>query len=237
MVGIPNFSARFFQALADRNINVIIITQGSSEHTICVGIQSFDQEKAVEEIHKVFTNEINSGKIDPIEVEQHLSIVALVGSNMKSQVGISGQMFSVLGRNGINIKTIAQGSSERNITVVIQKRHLKKALNALHESFFIEEIKKVNLFIIGLGNVGKAFLEQISNQQVYLLDKLNMKLAIIGVANSRTILFDEQGLDPVVFMEELPKSESFDQAAFLEKMRTLNFRNSIFVHYCLGDGG
>ena len=140
MVGIPNFSARFFQALADRNINVIIITQASSEHTICVGIQSFDQEKAVEELHKVFKSEINSGKIDPIEVEQHLSIVALVGSNMKSQVGISGQMFSVLGRNGINIKTIAQGSSERNITVVIEKKHLKKALNALHESFFIEVI-------------------------------------------------------------------------------------------------
>ena len=99
----------------------------------------------------------------------------------------------------------------------------------MHESFFIEEIKKVNLFIIGLGNVGKAFLEQVSNQQVYLLDKLNMKLAIIGVANSRTMLFDEQGLDPVVFMEELPKSESFDQAAFLEKMRTLNLRNSIFI--------
>ncbi|MGY8982854.1 MAG: ACT domain-containing protein, partial [Cytophagales bacterium] len=201
----------------------------SSEHTICVGIQSFDQEKAVEELHKVFSSEINSGKIDPIEVDQYLSIVALVGSNMKSQVGISGQMFSVLGRNGINIKMIAQGSSERNITVVIEKRHLKKALNVLHESFFIEERKKVNLFIIGLGNVGKAFLEQVSNQQAYLLDKLNMKLAIIGAANSKTMIFDEQGLDPMTFMEELPKSEVFNQANFLEQMRTLNLRNSIFI--------
>ncbi len=229
MVGIPNFSARFFQALADRNINVIIITQASSEHTICVGIQSFDQEKAVEELHQVFSSEINSGKIDPIEVEKHLSIVALVGSNMKSQVGISGQMFSVLGRNGINIKTIAQGSSERNITVVIEKKHLKKALNALHESFFIEEIKKVNLFIIGLGNVGKAFLEQVSNQQVYLLDKLNMNLVIIGAANSKTMIFDEQGLSPTTFMEELSQSEVFNQANFLEQMRNLNLRNSIFI--------
>ena len=229
MVGIPNFSARLFHALAQKNISVIIITQASSEHTICVGISSSNVLDAATVINTAFENEIRLGKVNAIEIENDLSIVALVGSNMKNQVGISGQMFNTLGKNGVNIKAIAQGSSERNITVVIEKKHLKKAVNALHESFFDDEIKKVNLFIIGLGNVGKAFLEQIASQNKYLLDKFNISLEIIGAANSRKMLFDDAGINPLVLIDGLEYSESFDQELFLKNMIALNLRNSIFV--------
>jgi bifunctional aspartokinase / homoserine dehydrogenase 1 len=229
MVGIPNFSARLFHALAQKNISVIIITQASSEHTICVGISSSNVLEAATVINTAFENEIRLGKVNAIEIENDLSIVALVGSNMKNQVGISGQMFNTLGKNGVNIKAIAQGSSERNITVVIEKKHLKKAVNALHESFFDDEIKKVNLFIIGLGNVGKAFLEQIASQNKYLLDKFNISLEIIGAANSRKMLFDDAGINPLVLIDGLEYSESFDQELFLKNMIALNLRNSIFV--------
>ena len=229
MVEIPSFSARFFQALADRNINVIIITQASSEHAICVGIQSKDKENAIEGINQTFANEMSFGIINPIDVEVDLSIVALVGSNMKSQVGISGQMLSTLGKNGVNIKAIAQGSSERNITVVIQKKYLKKTLNVLHESFFLNEIKQVNLFIIGLGNVGKAFLNQIAFQKTYLLEEFNLEFQIIGAANSRKMIFNEEGLDPLEVINTITTGDSFRQSRFIEKMVRLNLRNSIFI--------
>jgi aspartokinase/homoserine dehydrogenase 1 len=229
MVGIPSFCARLFQALADRNINVIIITQASSEHTICVGVQSKDEKNAIEEINTAFISEISAGKINPIDVEVDFSIVALVGSNMKSQVGISGQMFSILGKNGINIKAIAQGSSERNITVVIQNKYLKKAINALHESFFVNEIKQVKLFIIGLGNVGKAFLNQIALQKTYLFKEFNLEFQIIGVANSRKMVFNEEGLDPLGIINTIASGDSFQQSVFIDKMRQLNLRNSIFI--------
>ena len=229
MVGIPSFSARFFQALADQNINVIIITQASSEHTICVGIQSKDKKNAIEGINNTFASEISLGKINPIDGEVDLSIVALVGSNMKSQVGISGQMFSILGKNGINIKTIAQGSSERNITVVIQKKYLKKALNVLHEAFFVNEIKQVKLFIIGLGNVGKAFLNQIALQKTYLSEEFNLEFEIIGAANSRKMIFNEEGLDPLEVIKKIADGDPFGQSGFIEKMKKLNLRNSIFI--------
>ena len=148
---------------------------------------------------------------------------------MKSQVGISGQMFSILGKNGINIKAIAQGSSERNITVVIQKKYLKKAINVLHESFFVNEIKQVKLFIIGLGNVGKAFLNQIALQKTYLFKEFNLEFQIIGVANSRKMLFNEDGLDPLEVINIIASGDVFEQSEFIYKMRQLNLRNSIFI--------
>ncbi len=160
MVGVPEFSHRFFKALSKARVNVILITQASSEHSICVAVDMADIAPAKKGVEGEFADEIKAGKIDPLIIEQDLSIVALVGSSMKEQVGVSGRMFSTMGQNGVNIKAISQGSSEKNISVVIESNEVKKALNSLHESFFLSEKKKLNLFIIGVGNVGKAFLDK-----------------------------------------------------------------------------
>ncbi|RYZ29380.1 MAG: aspartate kinase, partial [Chitinophagaceae bacterium] len=168
MVGIPGFSKRLFEVLAVHQINVILITQASSEHSICVGIEERSAARAKEVINWAFSYEIERGQIDPIVIEEGLAIIALVGDNMKSHQGISGRMFGVLGRNGVNIRAIAQGSSERNISAVIMKDDTRKALNVLHEEFFETTYKQINLFIVGTGNVGGKLLGQLGKQQAYL---------------------------------------------------------------------
>ena len=146
MVGIPGFSKRLFETLSQEKINVIMITQASSEHSICLGIDEKDAQAAKAAIDVVFENEIALGKIEPIIIENGLSIIALVGDNMKNHQGISGKMFSTLGRNNINIRAIAQGASEKNITAVIDEKDVKKALNTLHEQFFESKTKQLNVF-------------------------------------------------------------------------------------------
>ena len=155
MIGIPGFSKRLFEALSGQQINVILITQASSEHSICVGVDSSQAAIAKISIDDAFAPEIQAGTVLPLIVEEELAIVALVGDNMKSHPGISGKLFGVLGRNGINVRAIAQGSSERNISAVISTKDVKKAVNVLHEEFFEATYKQLNLFITGTGNVGK----------------------------------------------------------------------------------
>lgn len=166
MVGIPGFSKRLFEALASKQINVIIITQSSSEHSICVGIDAVFAVDAKKAIDDAFAYEIETKKVDPLAVEKDLAVVALVGDNMKSHTGISGKMFGALGRNGVNIRAIAQGSSERNITAVISVGDVKKAINVLHEEFFETVYKEVNVFIAGVGNVGGKLMEQIKTAAI-----------------------------------------------------------------------
>src|SRR5687768_5109576 len=152
MVGIPGFSRRLFESLANDFINVILITQGSSEHSICVGIDESLADKAKLAVDKTFAHEIETGRVEPLRVERGLAIVALVGDNMKSHPGISGKMFGAIGRNGVNVRAIAQGSSERNISAVIAATDVKKAINVLHEDFFETTYKQINLFVAGTGN-------------------------------------------------------------------------------------
>src|SRR5690606_29147891 len=161
MVGIPGISKRFFETLSNKDISIVLITQASSEHSICVGVADQDAERAVQAVSATFAHEISSGQIKAVQLEGDLTIVALVGDNMKSHQGLSGKMFSTLGRNNVNIRAIAQGASERNISAVILKEDVKKALNTLHEEFFEENIKQLNLFVMGVGNVGAKFLNQI----------------------------------------------------------------------------
>ena len=168
MVGIPGFSKRLFETLAQEKINVILITQASSEHSICFGIDEKDAEKAEKAINVSFENEISLHKIDSIIVEKDLSIVALIGDNMKNHQGISGRMFSALGKNNINIRAIAQGASEKNISTVIAQKDVKKALNTIHERFFEDQSKQLNVFITGVGNVGERLVEQIKQQKLQL---------------------------------------------------------------------
>ena len=229
MVGIPGFSKRLFESLAAEHINVIMITQASSEHSISVGVEENNALRAKEAIDRTFQQEISSGAVDPLVVETGLAVVALVGDHMKSHPGISGKMFGALGRNGINVRAIAQGSSERNITSVIASRDVKKALNVLHEEFFETTYKQINVFITGAGNVGSKLLSQLHQQARYLLDNLRLQVRVIGIANSRKMAFNEEGLDTGNWKQALENGADMDLEAYVENIRNKNLRNSVFV--------
>jgi len=229
MVGIPGFSKRLFETLAHSKINVIIITQASSEHSICIGVSDSDALAAKAVIDKEFENEISLFKIDPLVIESNLSIVAVVGDKMKSHQGISGKMFSTLGKNNVNIRVIAQGASERNISAVISESDVKKALNCLHEQFFEEQTKQVNLFIAGVGNVGKSLINQINQQKKYIKSTLKIKIKVIALSNSKTMVFDENGLDVSNWEVLLKNGQPTEPMAFFEAAKELNLRNSIFI--------
>ncbi|MCR8667728.1 bifunctional aspartate kinase/homoserine dehydrogenase I [Aestuariibaculum sp. M13] len=229
MVGIPGFSKRLFETLSQEKINVILITQASSEHSICLGIDEKDADLAKSAIDATFENEIQLHKINPIIVETGLSIIALVGDNMKNHQGISGKMFSALGRNNINIRAIAQGASEKNISTVIAEKDVKKALNTLHEQFFESRTKQLNVFITGVGNVGEKLVEQIKQQRKYLKENLKINLRIAGLSNSRKMIFNEDGIELSDWKEQLENGEQASLDGFFEKTKSLNLRNSIFV--------
>ncbi len=230
MVGIPSFSNRLFKALSEAKINVIMITQASSEHSICVGIDDADVDAAKQSIDQEFVYEMNTKKINALEIERNLAVVALVGEKMQHHVGVSGKMFESLGLNGINIKAIAQGSSERNITAVIDEHNLRKALNALHESFFLSRRKKLNIYMIGVGNVGGTLLDQIAKQHSYLLENEQIDLRIVGIANSKRMHFEVDGIDLENWKNTLfEKGVGMDAALFIKKIKSYNLINSIFI--------
>ncbi|MCX6210893.1 MAG: ACT domain-containing protein, partial [Bacteroidetes bacterium] len=229
MVGIPGFSKRLFEALALEKVNVILITQSSSEHSICVGVNTVDVEKAKKAVDTAFDNEIATGKVEPLVVEKDLSIVAVVGDKMKNHQGISGKMFSALGRNGINIRGIAQGSSERNISAVVAYVDVKKAVNVLHEAFFESSKKQLNIFIAGVGNVGNKLVSQLQQQSDYLLNNLNIQIKITGLANSKHILINEDGIDLTNWQEELAAAPQATIDDFTAEIIKRNLRNSVFV--------
>ena len=235
MVGIPGFSKRLFEALANAAINVILITQASSEHSICVGIEDALSERAKAAVDKAFEHEINMGEVQPLLLEKDLSIIAIVGDSMKNHTGISGKMFAALGRNGINIRAIAQGSSERNISTVIGTNDVKKAINILHEAFFETAYKQVNIFIAGLGNVGQKLLQQLKLQEQFLLQKYRLQLKIIGIANSKKMIFKEEGIDAALYASELEGGIVMDIDEFSKIIQTKNLRNSVFVDVTASD--
>lgn len=229
MVGIPGFSKRLFDALSRARINVILITQSSSEHSICVAIDDKFGALAKEVVDSEFEYEIKAGKIEPLVVENGFSILALVGDEMRNHAGISGKMFSSLGQNGVNIHAIAQGSSERNISAVIGTRDVKKAVNTLHEEFFSGNKKQVNLFVAGIGNVGKRFLAQIEQQSDYLQERMRLNVRIAGLANSRKMMLDEEGSGGVDPEALVTNGERMDPDVFIARIIEQNMRNSVFV--------
>ena len=229
MVGIPGFSRRLFEALANDLINVILITQGSSEHSICVGIDEALVDKAKLAVDKAFAHEIETRRVEPLKIEKDLAIVALVGDNMKSHPGISGKMFGAIGRNGVNVRAIAQGSSERNISAVIAAADVKKAINVLHEDFFETTYKQINLFVAGTGNVGGKLLAQLHQQQQYLQQHMRLQVRIVGMANSKKMVFSDEGIDLNNWREQLQKGEAMDLSKFIETIRSKNLRNSVFA--------
>jgi len=230
MTGIPSFSYRFFKALADNGVNPILITQASSMYSICVAINPSDLDTAKSGIYKEFEEEIASNQVNDIDIERDLSVVALVGSNMRNQVGVSGKMFHALGRNGISVKAIAQGSSERNISAIIPNNNLKKALNVLHESFFLSQRKTINLFIIGVGNVGQAFIKQVEKQTSFLQRFQHLNIRIVGLANSKKMIFNDEGLDLSNWKDNLlDNGIEYTPSQYLDKISELNLRNSVFI--------
>lgn len=229
IVGIAGTSKRLFSALALHKINVVFITQASSEHSICLGVLDSEAQIAKTAIDLEFENEIILRKIQPCTIENGLAIIALVGDKMKSHQGLSGKMFSTLGRNNVNIRAIAQGASERNISAVIDSRDVRKAINALHEQFFEDQLVQLNLFIMGVGNVGERFLNQIATQQDFLRENRKLQIRVIGLANSRKLYIDPDGINLQNWKELISNSGEANQGQFLDKASELNLRNSVFI--------
>lgn len=236
MVGVTGISARLFGALARQNINVILISQASSENSISIAIETPSSSKAEAAIRHEFEREILHDQINKITIEDNLAIVAIVGENMKHATGVAGKLFNTIGKNGINIIAIAQGASELNISWVVKVSDLRKTLNVVHESFFLSENVELNVFLLGIGLVGGNLLDQIRQQQPKLLKEKHLKIKLAGVANSRKMLFSREGIDIATFKDKLLEE---GQESSLEKFKNeiiaLNMYNSIFVDCTASD--
>ena len=230
LFGVPGIAARLFNSLAFSGINVILITQGSSEYSISFAVQPQFAKKAKIKIEEEFKFELSSNLIDPIKVEDNLSIVAIIGENMRYRPGIAGRLFQALGKNGINCVAIAQGSSELNVSVVVPLEDESKSLNALHESFFLSDTKELHLFMVGVGLIGSTLIEQIKKQSLYLKEKQSLEIKIIALANSKKMVFDENGIDLNNWDNKLTNSQlKSDLSVFVKKMKDLNLSNTIFI--------
>jgi aspartokinase/homoserine dehydrogenase 1 len=230
LLGVVGVSMRLFATLAREHVNVILISQASSEHSICIAIESQSTRQAKAAIEKEFQYEIRSEEIDEVHVEDGLSIVAVVGDGMKHAPGTSGRMFGGLGRNGINVMAIAQGSSERNISAVVRQTDIAKALNALHESFFLSDRKVLNIFLVGTGLIGNALVHMMSEQFAKLAADNLLEVNIVAVANSTRMLFNDEGLPLETCIAAMKEDgEPMALGAFVQHMIAANKPNSIFV--------
>ncbi len=230
MIGKSGFSGRLFTLLAREQINVVLITQSSSEHSITFAVNPSDAKRAIQLIEVEFELEIQANKLVIPAIEENLSVLAIVGENMKRTPGMSGRLFAALGRNGINVRAIAQGSSEYNISVIIGKEDLAKALNAVHDAFFAELKKTLHVFNIGTGNIGATLFKQLEDQHDFLLDKNDIEIKVVGISNSRKMLFNTEGVELNNWSAELEKNGSeADLALFIEKMKALNLPNCVFI--------
>ena len=227
--GVTGISMRLFSALASKNINIVLITQASSEYSISFAISPEDDKIAREAIKNEFQVEIQINKTIGLSIDKDLSIIAIVGEKMRNTPGISANLFTSLGRNGISVIATAQGSSELNISVVIEQKLLNKALNVIHEGFFLSNYKELHLYIAGTGNVAKSLIQQISVHRQNLLKEHNLKINIIGLINSRKMLFNPEGIDSEKYDELMGKAVKSELSEFIKQIKTLNLRNSVFV--------
>ena len=230
LLGVVGVSMRLFATLAREKINVILISQASSEHSICIAVDSHAAIRAKQAIEREFIYEIRSEEIDEVHVQNDLSIVAVVGDGMKHSPGTSGRMFAGLGKNGINVMAIAQGSSERNISAVVQQVDIAKALNALHEAFFLSDRKLLNIFLVGTGLIGNALITMMKEQFDKLAKESLLEVNVVAVANSTKMLFEEDGLPLDSCVADMKAGgEQMMMPAFVDRMISLNKTNSIFV--------
>lgn len=233
MVGIPGYSSRLFDTLTKNNVNIILITQASSVHTMCIAIDEADADKAKKATDELFAYEISLGKVDPLRVEKGFSIISLVGDDMKNQSGASGKMFDALGREGINIRAIAQGSSEKNVSAVVQTEHVKEAIKAIHKEFFGGNSKRINLFIAGYGTVSKALVEIIAQKREDIARSLGKELVVCGLCNSKNYIINTNGINiydgEQALLEQLKSGENNLNNRYIDILTTLKLSDSIFV--------
>jgi aspartokinase/homoserine dehydrogenase 1 len=230
MVGKAGFSGRLFSMLAREQINVILITQSSSEHSITFAVNPADARKAKALIAQEFELEVLAKKLESPDVEDGLSVLAIVGENMKRTTGVSGKLFHALGRNGINVRAIAQGSSEYNISVIISQDDLAKALNAIHDSFFVELNKTLHVFCLGTGNIGTTLFRQLKNHAEFLQQHNGIQIKVTGISNTRKMMFDSDGIDLDSWKDKLEASAiAADLPEFINRMKQMNLPNCVFV--------
>jgi len=230
MVGVIGVNYRIFRVLAKNGISVFMVSQASSENTTSIGVRNADSALAVEVLRKEFAYEIGQGEINEIFSEDDLATVAIVGDNMKRTPGIAGKLFGTLGRNGINVVACAQGASETNISFVTNRKSLRKALNVIHDSFFLSEYQVLNIFVVGIGSVGGSLLNQIKKQQQLLMSQNGLKLNVVGIASSKKMLFSRDGIDLDNYSEEL-KNNGIEASPELicSEILNMNIFNSVFV--------
>ncbi len=230
MFGVPGIAGRLFGSLARAGISIILITQGSSEYSITFAIPPELAGKAKQRVEEEFGYELEKGMIEPVKIEKDLSVVAVVGENMRYRPGISGRMFQALGKNGVNVIAIAQGSSELNISIVVSNSDEAKAMNALHEAFFLSDTKELHLFIVGVGLIGSTLIQQIKVQAKFLKEKRSLEVKIVGLANSRRMLFNDEGISTDDWKKQLEASpEASNLSVFVNRMKSLNLSNTIFL--------
>ncbi|HAK80378.1 MAG TPA: bifunctional aspartate kinase/homoserine dehydrogenase I, partial [Runella sp.] len=237
MIGVAGVSARLFSAMSRNKISVILISQASSEHSICFAIDPKNAERAKDVLDQEFSVEITAGDIDRdgIQIQRNVSIIAIVGEGMRRSTGVSGKLFTALGKNGINVIATAQGSSELNISVVIQKNDLSKALNAIHGVFFQSEVRTLNLFVVGTGLIGSTFLKQLAAQSAYLAKEKLLKVNVVGLARSKKMWLNPEGISLQNWQEELDENgKTTSLSAFVQRIREFNLPNSVFID-CTSD--
>ena len=227
MVGVIGVNQRIFGALANAGVSVFLVSQASSENSTTLGVQEKDCDIAVEALTREFAEEIKVGSMYPMLVQQGLAAVSIVGEKMKNMPGIAGKLFGTLGRNGISVIAFAQGAKETNISFVVPQQQLAKTMNVLHDSFFLSENKILNIFICGVGTVGAQLIEQIQQQQSTLLSEQHLQLNVVGIANSRTAIFDAEGIDLNTYREQLQNAAPLDLTTISQLLGTVY--NSVFV--------
>ncbi len=236
MVGVIGVNSRIFNALANNGVSVFLVSQAASENNTSFAVRNADAEVAVKVLREEFATELNTGEITEIFPEYNLATVAIVGENMKNRPGIAGRLFNTLGRNGINVIASAQGSSETNISFVIKLDNLQKALNVIHDSFFLSDQQVLNLFIVGLGNVGRNLVEQIKNQRQSLIENKALKINVVGIANSRKSIFNAEGFNLDEYEALLNSSHTNSSAEeILNNIKNINIFNSVFVDCTASD--
>ncbi len=235
MVGVPGVASRLFGALGRSGVNIILITQASSEHSICFAINPEQSEVARQSLQSEFNFELKAGLLNPILIEDQYSIVAIIGENMRRTPGIADRLFGALGKNGVNVVAIAQGSSELNVSVVIDQHNLPKALKVLHGAFFLSNRRLLNLFMVGTGLIGKTLLSQLQKQYEFFYQERLLDIRLIGVANTRKMLIADEGISLNDWQDELDQNgQPTDLSNFIESMQLLNLPNSVFVDNTAG---
>jgi len=230
MVGVIGVNYRIFKALAQNGISVFMVSQASSENTTSIGVRNADSKLAVKVLRKEFETEIQQGEINQIFSEDDLATVAIVGDNMKRTPGIAGKLFGTLGRNGINVIACAQGASETNISFVTDRSVLRKALNVIHDSFFLSEYQMLNLFVVGVGTVGSNLLNQIKNQRQKLMEQNGLKINVVGIASSKKMMFNRQGIHLDNCIAKLKADgEDATTKSIKDEILKMNIFNSVFV--------